>query len=700
MFASALLGVLPLALLQDPLDSTTETLVTAPRSSRKATDSPAHTTVIQGDELRRTGQRSLPAALAAAGQVWVQETNLGGGAPFLRGLVGNRVLIVIDGVRLNDSTTRGGPNQSLNTIDPEIVDYVEVVRGPSSVLYGSDAIGGAILIWTKRRLPTLLDPNAEAGVAGGAGFTYRDVVDGGRVWAEWSWANETDGVILIGDVFDFDDLETGSGTAEFTGYNGYGAFGSWVHAFDESKSLSATLRLHRDNDVPRTDRLVTGFGQTQPSNQQFLFDTQERTSYLLAYDDTAEGPFWERMQARFSYRTYLERRIEQSTGSNNVSFETDDVETVGLGVDFQQSIGEDHLLTFGFDIDSDSVESSDTNTNQITGVSSTVNGDFAPDARFTSYGVFLQDEVLSFDAFDLTLGVRAARYDFSFDAFPNQPTSTDEDGDFNALTASLQLARDLTDEMRGTLTVAQGYRAPNLNDLAKNGSFFGGTELANPDLDPEESLTTELAFDYVRPTWNASLAGYYTKLDDVIGRRLVSGGTIGNETFVRDNVGEADIYGVELRAESRLAEDSDYKLDGSLAWARGRQNDPTVDPGTGIAPFDGVEFRRIPPLHGHVGLGYEPQDGPGWLDYSRIQFVFADDQSQLHPQDISDSRINPSGTPGWGRFDLTLGGPLGPDGTATWFAGIENILDKAYRVHASGFDAPGRGLVFGLSWRP
>ena len=133
----------------------TESYITAPRAEQTVPRSAASTTVLSAEDLRRTGERTLPRMIAKAAGVgtFLQETNTGGGAPILRGLIGERVLIVVDGVRLNDGTTRTGPNQSLNTIDPAIVERVEVVRGPASVLYGSDAVGGAVLIWTKRRAP-------------------------------------------------------------------------------------------------------------------------------------------------------------------------------------------------------------------------------------------------------------------------------------------------------------------------------------------------------------------------------------------------------------------------------------------------------------------------------------------------------------------------------------------------------------------
>ena len=121
-------------------------MVRGPRTDRPVSATSAGTIVLSQEDLARTGERMLPRAIGKASGLWVQETNLGGGAPILRGLIGNQVLILVDGVRLNDSTTRAGPNQSLNSIDPLSVERVEVVRGPSSVLYGSDALGGVILI--------------------------------------------------------------------------------------------------------------------------------------------------------------------------------------------------------------------------------------------------------------------------------------------------------------------------------------------------------------------------------------------------------------------------------------------------------------------------------------------------------------------------------------------------------------------------
>ena len=94
--------------------------------------------------------RTTPEALMGMNGVFVQKTNHGGGSPFVRGLTGNQTLILVDGIRLNNSTFRYGPNQYLNTIDAYTIQRIEVAKGTGSVQYGTDAIGGVVHIITKR----------------------------------------------------------------------------------------------------------------------------------------------------------------------------------------------------------------------------------------------------------------------------------------------------------------------------------------------------------------------------------------------------------------------------------------------------------------------------------------------------------------------------------------------------------------------
>lgn len=680
--------------------SVSQTFVTAPRASRTATTSGMAQQVITAEELKATGERSLPRAIAKASGVFVQETNLGGGAPILRGLIGNQVLIVVDGVRLNDGATRGGPNQSLNGIDPTNVERVEIVRGPTGVLYGSDALGGTILIWTKSRAAAAREglSDQDQRLRAVAGVDANTAVEGAREFGSLSYGFENDGVLLGGSFQDWQKLRSGDGDVENTGYHGQSWYGSWEHRLSDTGYLRLSAMRTRDFGIPRSDRMNVGFQQTQPSDAENFFTLQDRERYLLAWNEKSTG-FSDDMQVRLSLREYNENRQIRSRGSSTRRIETDNVETGGIGADWRKAIGDTHLLTWGFDLDYDDVDSKRTNVNINTNVATSALGNFAPNSTYLYSGVFLRDEIYAFEAFDLTAGLRYSYFEFGFD---DTTTGDDVDGDFDALTGSLQAARDLAEGVRVTATLAQAFRAPNLSELARSASFNGGTELANPNLDPEESLYQELALDMTREQWSWSLALYHNEISDVMGRRLVSdptpGGPIGDETYIRENAGDLELFGLETRYRRKLGgPQSPYAIQTYLEYTYGKQYDDFVDTINGGKPFDDKPASKIPPLHGSLALMYEPAQPKGWFGWASASFHFATSQNKLSPADLGDPRIDPNGTNGWTRVDLDAGGPVGdPSSGTTWNLGLHNLFDEDYRVHGSGIDAQGLGLVFGV----
>lgn len=673
-----------------------ETVVTDLRAERPATSSAADVDVITAEQLKRTGERSLPRAIgrAAGIGVLVQETNLGGGSPMLRGLIGERVLIVVDGVRLNDSTTRTGPNQALNTIDISAVERVELVRGPAAVAYGSDAMGGAILIWTKRRLPD------GAGFSAAADAHYESASQGTLVAPQFSWADRDNGLLVSGSLAEWGDLRDGEGEQPFTGYHSNGFLASYNRALGESRMLRLSTRIHRDFDVPRTDRLVKGFGQTNPSSKVFDFDLQESEGFVAEYSDGRRNALADAWSARAFARHYKELRETQGFTSTTLVNEEDDILGYGAGFDFKKGLGDDHLLSWGLDYERDVVRSYRFDTNVNTGVVTEKDGAFADDARHSTYGVYAQDQIYSFAPFDLTLGLRYAHSDFSFDPFG--PVSVDEEGGHDALTGSVALARSFGESWRVTGTLSQAYRSPHLDDLAKNAQVFGGTSIGNPELEPEQALTGELAVDYRDELWSGSLGAYHAGISDALGNTLIDAGnpgTLGDETYLKDNVGVITVVGVEARAARRLSDSSPWTIEAGFAFTRGRQFDDTVNPQIGSAPYDDVPARRIPPLHGMLALAYQHESAGAPLDWGRLELLAADKQDKLNPDDLADPRIDPNGTPGWATLDLDLGGGLPQLGErARWSVGLHNLLDQDYRVHGSGLDAPGFNVVLGLSY--
>ena len=674
-------AVLLLSLTQDIV--LPESIVLAPRAEDTITTTVAKVTHLSGEDLRATGERSLPRAIAKAAGVWLQETNLGGGAPVIRGLLGNQILIVVDGVRLNDSTTRYGPNQSLNMIDPAFVERVDLIRGASSIVYGSDALGGVIAIWTRRQRPGPetsmgMDLGLEA-VSASSGLRADAVVSGSL--GEFGW-------VVGGTRSDWGDLTLGGGDEQsFTGYEADGRFSSMEYALDARRSLRFVARRHRDFDVPRTDKLYAGFGQSQPKNSDFRFSLQDRSGYVMAYTDESAGGFADVFQLRLSLHTYTEERDKQKTGSDTTTFERDEVRSLGVGADWKLGVGERHALTLGFDHFADRVDSTRIDTDTLTGTVTVRDGNFAPGAEYASSGVFVQDELSGFGAWDVTLGARYSRYDFAFDEFGG---GAHVEGDFDAFVVSAEAARSIGAGTRLIAILSQGFRAPNLDDLAQDGEWAGGTEVHNPDLKPEESLTAEVALEWSRSKWDASLSLFATEIDGYIGRILTDvgdPGTTGDEEYLRINSGELELHGVEYTGRRYLGA-GPYSLGLQVAYVSGRQhdeNEPTLD---------GVHGRRIPPLFGRASLRYEAPEPEARIEWTELSLAFANAQSDLHPEDVNDPRIDPDGTDGWMTLNLDTGGRINE--AFDWNIGLHNLLDERYRVHASGFDAPGFGLVFGL----
>ncbi|MCH2105635.1 MAG: TonB-dependent receptor [Planctomycetes bacterium] len=676
-----MLSVLLLSLAQDIV--LPESVVTAPRASSAVTSSVAKVQRVSGEELRATGERSLPRAIAKAAGVWVQETSLGGGAPVIRGLLGNQILVVVDGVRLNDSTTRYGPNQSLNMIDPAFVERVDLIRGANSVIYGSDAIGGVISIWTRRQ-----PAGSEDSIGAELGLTAVSASSGLRADATYSGSAAGFGWVLGGTQSDWGDLTIGGGEEQpFTGYESEGRFASLETALERDVNLRFVARRHRDFDVPRTDKLYAGFGQVQPKNEDYRYSLQDRSGYLMTYTDESAGGFAEVFQLRLSLHTYVEERDKQKTGSDTATFEQDDVRSLGVGGDWKLTAGGRHELTLGFDHFADRVDSFRVDTDTMTGVSTLRDGTFAPGAEYSSSGVFLQDELQDLGAWDVTLGARYSRYDFAFDEFGG---GAHVEGDFDSFVASAEAARELGEGTRVVAVLSQGFRAPNLDALAQDGDWAGGTEVHNPDLQPEESVTAELVLEWSRERYDASLAAFATEIDGYIGRILTDAGdpgTTGDEEYLRINSGELLLTGLEYSARRYLGE-GPFSLGVQAAYVRGRQYDENE------ASLDGVHARRIPPIFGRASLRYDSPDPAEKVGWSELSLVFAQEQDRLHPEDVSDPRIDPDGTDNWATLNLDVGGRLNE--AFDWNVGLHNLLDERYRVHASGFDAPGFGLVFGL----
>lgn len=641
-----------------------EMVVTATRTERDRVNTPQAVAVLGTHRIEQSNQATTTDLFRYIPSVYIQKSNLGGGSPFIRGLTGKQVLLLVDGVRTNNSFYRAGPHQYLNTIDPNIIERIEVVRGPTSVLYGSDALGGSINIITRRR-KNFEEHQDLGGLFAGQ---YQSAADAGmlrgQVEANWGKLGAIAGA--TGKIFD--DL------------NGGGDLGAQVpSAYDEANAdlkLNYLLGDHhefilaqqytRQFDVPKTNEVVLG------DRLKFNYEPQERELGYLEYRGKDVAIF-DGAKVNLSYNRQREGEqiIDRATPFTETR-ELTDVETFGAALQLNNYLGDGHSLSYGSDFYRDHFDTRKRRFDLPSGRAATI-APGVPDGTFyQSWGWYLQDEASIGSRLDAIAGVRYSRFDTE-GTLGNQRLSFETD----AVVGNLNVLFRLSPELNLVGGVAWGFRAPNIEDFFGRVDFFN--EIPNTNLKPEESVNQEIGLKYFSGRIAAEAYYFHSDYEGFIDRMTVGRQPNGNPILQRRNLRNAEIQGVETILEYRF--NDHWRLETALAWTEGTDSD-TEEP-----------LRRIPPLNGNARLRYA-HDPNLWTEFA---VVWADHQKRLAAGDISDPRIGPDGTPGYVVFDLRAGYKLARQHEI--IVGVENLADKKYKTHGSGIFNAGINAALTYRWR-
>ena len=659
--------------------------VSAVRHDQKQFDAPRDLTVITGEELRRKNFRTVPEALNEVVGVLVQETNYAGGSPILRGMVGNRILILVDGVRLNSGYYRLGPNQYLNTIDIGQVERIEVIRGPGSALYGSDALGGVIHVITKAPRPE------ESGrPVSGELFTRLSSADRGissraRMTAAWKKLSATGGV----GGKNFGDLQPGGAAPRVrdSGYHELDGDMRFAYAPDSRQRVTFSLARVHQSDACRTDVMVSG------ANLEYCWDGTRRDIAHLGYrlEQVSRLVNWVEVQGR--YQTQWEDLHTVASASPAVrSHYFDRTRTRGATLEAGTTLGSHHVLTYGADLDFDTFTSSREDRNSSTGVTRGLPGNVPNGSSYANLAVFLQDEIRIAGPLSLNLGGRYSTVIIRGMLSDPGTGTVSLDNHLHDLTGNAFLSVAAGEHTRFYAGFSQGFRAPNLNDEGFLGVSGPRFEVPNPALQPEKSNTWEAGMKFAHRRFSGSSSYFVSQYRGLIDRTPSRFGGLpyldlnGNglqdkgelNVYQRANIGRARVYGGTVEGEWRILDN--WSWYGNLAWTRG--NDTA----------NHTPLTRIPPVKGVMGQRWRRRSGSLWAE---AYTIVAGAQRRLSPSDRADLRIRQGGTPGFATANLRGGIAAGPLGTVT--LALENLTNKNYRWHGSGIDAPGINLVLGIT---
>ena len=671
-----------------------EVVVTAMRSEMTMAEVPYTGYVVGGIEQQERAPRTTPDALNGLPSVMVQKTSYGQGSPYLRGFTGFRTLLLVDGIRLNNSVFRDGPNQYWNTVDPWAVDRYEVVMGPASVLYGSDAVGGTVNAigiappeWTgqptwERRLGyrgATADKSHQGRVGLRGRVSEQLGVVGGATWKQ------------------FGDLRGGRDVGRQK-HSGYGEIDFDLRGdywLAEGARLTLAHQQVNQDDAWRTHQTIYGIdweGLKKGDDFVQSYDQDRVLTYLqLAITDR---PGWITAGSLTLSRQAQEEeryRLRADGRSDKTGF---DVTTWGASLVLESETQVGHWV-YGADYYRDEVDSfsrkfnADGTLNKVE-----AQGPVADDTSYDLLGVFVQNTLpLWGGAVDVTPGARVtwAKLNANKVLDPVSGQVTKVDDDWASVVGSLRALAPLGVERRVALFagVSQGFRAPNLSDLTRMDTARSG-EIETPvtDLDPEQFVSLEAGVRLAGERLSGELAVYHTWIDDLIVRTPTGQIVDDAQEVTKRNAGRGYVQGVELALRYQVLEDWQVRALGS--WMTGKVDDyPTSDP---VKERDYLS--RLMPLTLQAALRWQPAGKTYWLE---AVVDAAEKANRLSASDKRDTqRIPESGTPGYGV--LTLRGGVALFDALHLTLALENVTDEDYRIHGSGVNEPGRNLVVQAEW--
>ncbi len=652
-----------------------EVLVTASRRPETTFESGKAAAVVNSNQLLTRQPNLLPELLRGQAGVYVQQTTPGQAAPIVRGLKGSQVLHMVDGMRLNNAVFRSAPNQYFALLDSAWLEQLELVRGPASTLHGGDAMGGAVQVLTRE--PELQGEDWHHTIRLTSRYASAELLRRFHIGADV--AKRT-----VGFTTDLSYQRTGNrklaGGERIapTGFEVGAATAKALFHPDNGAEWMVSVQYLKQPETPRIDELVPGFGEDEAGSELFNFEPNDRLFAQLRYRRALDRKWADNVEFHLGHQLIHDDRRSRATGSDRERREHNSSALSGLTIQLNRTFDNGVDLVYGGEYYTDLVRSRRMEQVLSDGTEFEKSSRFPDGSRMESSAAFAHSYLDWGERTSLNAGVRASRYTIQLEAGPENESARLEPSD---LTASLGWLYQLSDSLNLVASLGRGFRPPNIFDLGTIGARPGNRfNIANPNLAPESVVTLDWGIKWSGNRFSGELFAFVSDYQDKI--TSVATGEITDEGRVvvqSHNANQVKLSGIELAARYQLHE---QQWSGVLNYIEGEEKyaDGHREPADRTPPLNGrISYRR--PIRHDLELS--------------LEMLFAARQDRLSARDIGDPRINPEGTPGWGRSDIGLVWSLTEAATVT--ARLENLFDKRYRDHGSGIDAPGRNLVLGMS---
>jgi len=678
---------------------------------------------IDSKEIQFSSPQTAADLLEKSGKIFVQKSQLGGGSPMIRGFSTNRLLLSVDGVRMNNAIFRGGNIQNVISIDPLNVSNTEVILGPGSVIYGSDAVGGVMNFYTKS--PQLSWSDA-ATFSGNANLRYASVNTEKTGHLDFNIGLKKWGFLTSVSYSDFDDLRMGKNGKDiylrpeyvsringedtvvtndnplvqrFTGYSQINMAQRIKLVPDDIWEFDLGLHYSATSNVPRYDRLIQ-YRDGALRYGDWHYGPQKWFMANLQTQKKGNNTYYDNVKFTNAYQRFEESRNNRLFQEETLNVTEEKVDAISSNLDFEKRFNPKTKAFYGLEYVYNKVHSNgfdrNTSTNEVTAAPSR----YPDGASWQSMAAYASLEYRLNPRFTIQSGLRYSHilidtdFDTTFFPFPFTEATTNT----GAFTGSLGFSW-LPNTWQITANIGTAFRAPNIDDIGKVfDSEPGSVVVPNPNLTPEHAYSAEFGIQKrIGSNFDLNFTTFYTILADALIRKdfnlngeteILYNDEISNVQAIQ-NASKVFTYGFEFGFGLKF--DKRTKITANLTIPRGEEEQ---------ADGTKVPLRHVSPIFGNIHLLYKNE---------RLKFdVFTNYNGSITFENLApserskaylyatDENGNPY-APSWLTFNAKSSYEITEKINLT--ASLENVTDQRYRTYSSGITAPGRNFILGLNYK-
>lgn len=697
-----------------------EFIISANRWEQNKEEVPNKITTILKPTVELQNPQTSADLIGLSDEVFIQKSQLGGGSPMIRGFATNRVLIVVDGVRMNNAIYREGNIHNVISLDPSVIESTEIIFGPGATVYGSDAIGGVMDFHTKK---ALFSTGEKLYIKADAFTRFQSANEEKTGHFDFNIGSNKLAWFTSITVSSFGNLKMGSKNnpdyirPEYqatyngkdsvftnpdplvqiaTGYNQFNATNKL--RFKPSERIDIVYTNHYSNlsDIPRYDRLIQYKSGTLRYGDWY-YGPQVWIMNSLQVTFGNKNKFYDEARFIVSHQKYKESRHDRNFGNVSVNEQFEDVSMFSVNLDVDKKInGEKVIIYYGLELVNNDIKSVAQTRNTITNETKPA-GSRYPNGNnnYNSASIYAGYKNNLSGKLSLNTGLRYNYVDLystiADNSFYNFPFTTISISN-GALTGAAGLVYRAKERLQVNFNFSTGFRSPNLDDAGKVfDSAPGVVVVPNPTLEPEYAYNIDLGIskDFGK-FLHADFTLFHTWLTNAMIRHaflfdghdsIMYNGELSKVEAIT-NAGSARVYGFNLNVQANIFKN--LLLTTTINVTEGKEN-------------NGVPLRHAAPVFGSAHLVFDPTNLK--IDLYTL-FNGAKKFSNMPPSETEkpymyskDENGNPW-SPGWITLNLKLSYTFIKRIVAT--TGIENIFDIRYRPYSSGIAAPGRNYILSL----